>query len=455
MTDLQEYFAQFTTFRNFSYVPSDVLHSLELDLNCDQYEVWRIIDIWWTEFKGLSSDQLRSKTNSDCPQKDVAAWEKLHISTNIDSDNEKGPLLFEFCPNGYLPHKNPWKLNQIRRGELDQSVAIEGRASAQLFRLSYWSEFDKQIATLAALALPESWSLGSAPRDRFFVLKSYIKYTFAKANADKLIWISEDGKYAVFNTGLVDKNYGYIYVVFDASRTSDPDKAPWIFNSFCIAGKGREGRLLSDNFRDLPPAVKYFSQISDISYIFTDKEKPADQAPDLQMDHFANKLDRFPLAFVKDIFRFNSEALEKLKNVPTKDSPQNKAFWSGLSEILQGDAKAYDNFSTAVNQAVRKAVLRASWNYRTAIPSYFPTQDKMSILLPLSFVTDDHAEVALVVEKKKASDKYTAPTVLNLAKAYSNSRLVCRIESDWLNPSLISDDVDSDCLTESEDADED
>ena len=81
--------------------------------------------------------------------------------------------------------------------------------------------------------------------------------------------------------------------------------------------------------------------------------------------------------------------------------------------------------------------MRASWNYRTAIPVYFPSYNKMSILLPLSFKADADAEVALVVERNPVSKKYIAPTILDLPTAYSNARLVCKPESDWLNQKLL------------------
>ena len=97
------------------------------------------------------------------------------------------------------------------------------------------------------------------------------------------------------------------------------------------------------------------------------------------------------------------------------------------------DPDVYDDLESAFRSAVRKTVMRVSWNYRTAIPVYFPSYNKMSILLPLAFNTKRIAEVALVVEYNSTSKKYTAPTILTLPVAYSNARLVCKPESDWLN----------------------
>ena len=119
---------------------------------------------------------------------------------------------------------------------------------------------------------------------------------------------------------------------------------------------------------------------------------------------------------------------------------------------IAADADVYDDLESSFRNAVRKAVMRASWNYRTAIPVYFPSYDKMSILLPLSFSSDKDAEVALVVERNSISGNYIAPTILTLATAYSNARLVCKPESDWLNQQVL-EPITSENTNDGDDAD--
>ena len=65
---------------------------------------------------------------------------------------------------------------------------------------------------------------------------------------------------------------------------------------------------------------------------------------------------------------------------------------------------------------------------------YYPNRNIMSLLLPLSLVRDDQVDVALVVERMP-SGNYQGQTILTLAMAYSNARLVCRLENDWLSGS--------------------
>jgi hypothetical protein len=74
---------------------------------------------------------------------------------------------------------------------------------------------------------------------------------------------------------------------------------------------------------------------------------------------------------------------------------------------------------------------RTRWNYKTAIPQYFPRQDIMSLLLPLAIVDDERVDLALVVTRNP-SGSYQGRTVFPLDWAYQNARLVCRPDSDWL-----------------------
>ena len=123
----------------------------------------------------------------------------------------------------------------------------------------------------------------------------------------------------------------------------------------------------------------------------------------------------------------------RLNELPELTEKEKKEYWHKIGDEITSDPDVYDDLESAFRSAVRKTVMRVSWNYRTAIPVYFPSYNKMSILLPLAFNTKKIAEVALVVEYNSTSKKYTAPTILTLPVAYSNARLVCKPESDWLN----------------------
>lgn len=56
---------------------------------------------------------------------------------------------------------------------------------------------------------------------------------------------------------------------------------------------------------------------------------------------------------------------------------------------------------------------RTRWNFKTAIPQYYPTYDAMSLLLPLALVSDEKVDIALVVTRNP-SGSYQGRTVLPL-----------------------------------------
>ena len=82
------------------------------------------------------------------------------------------------------------------------------------------------------------------------------------------------------------------------------------------------------------------------------------------------------------------------------------------------------------------ALSRVAWNYKTAIPVYYVTDHKLSLLLPLALEKKGVIDVALVCEHKldEASgvNNYVGRTIFTLQMAYNNARLITRPDSDWL-----------------------
>ena len=85
-----------------------------------------------------------------------------------------------------------------------------------------------------------------------------------------------------------------------------------------------------------------------------------------------------------------------------------------------------------LNDAIELAQKRAQWNYRTAVPAYYPTKGTMTLLLPLDLTDDERPDVALVSELMPTG-VYVGHTILTMRMAYNNARLVSRPDSDWLN----------------------
>lgn len=154
-------------------------------------------------------------------------------------------------------------------------------------------------------------------------------------------------------------------------------------------------------------------------------------------------VDRLPHTFLEE----NAPKKFEVKETDDMTFQDKEHYFEDLAAAIASDTKAYRNITNRFKDALDLALKRVEWNFKTAIPTYFPTNNKMSLLLPLSLSDDERVDVALVVEKTE-SGNYLGHTILPLEWAYSNARLVCRPDSDWLIVDHIQPDFDDDEVIE-------
>jgi hypothetical protein len=291
---------------------------------------------------------------------------------------------------------------------------------------------------LKELALPERWQIGEGRTDRRWpLLQRYIFYTFERLRREegKIYYLDREGqKWAVFNTGLVDKLYRSIYMLFGTNPNFVLGDAypPWKFWSICTYGQKREGKKLENLFRPVPPAAKYLDSASDLII-------PPGEVPTFDEEHVifdAIEDDRYPPEF---LLRFKPPSLEWEDYTRFLDVKKKRIFLHRYRTALE-----FDNtnmrlaMSNRVEDAAKLASRRTFWNYKTAIPAYYPAWNEVNLLLPLCLDDKDETKVtiAMVVSKTEAGG-YTARTVFPLEWAYERARVVCRPDSDWLMPDKI------------------
>ncbi len=293
-----------------------------------------------------------------------------------------------------------------------------------LFDWAYMGHYDSMMQDLAELALDETWSLGSS--SKLVILDSYLRYTFGKLWIENKICYTKDRsgkKYAAFNTGLVDDLYKPIYALFK-ENTRGPQE--WTREDFCVAGED-SGKKLVDLFDTLPPAANYFTNLSDLLY---DTSKGA---PVLDSKHIIiENINRFPYAILKE---FAPEGFEALRTENLTEE-ETKKYFEDFKQALLADKFTYRNFNDRLKSVVDLSVERVKWNYKSAIPMYYPNRKKMCLLLPLIFGRNNKVELALVVSKGQ-SGNYQGETIYPLDWAYKCARLVCRPDSDWLSADKI------------------
>jgi len=124
---------------------------------------------------------------------------------------------------------------------------------------------------------------------------------------------------------------------------------------------------------------------------------------------------------------------------------EKNQYYQSLAKAIENDSKKFRAIKNRFADSLSLALKRVQWNFKTAIPMYYPSNNKMSLLLPLSLIDDEIINLALVAEKTQ-SGSYLGHTILPLAWAYSNARLITRPDSDW----LIAEKIESETITETD-----
>lgn len=320
-------------------------------------------------------------------------------------------------------------------GETRESQAPARRpdgkpANERLLDWAYLGYLPNMLAELKGLALPEDWEFkNTAPNTErpAPILYSYLFQTYGKLVLEDKVLVNLSAGIAAFNTGLVDSRYEPIYAVL---ASQDDPRRQWQLSGFCIAGEGADGQNLVRHFSPLPEAAHYFGDPVELLYD-TRRGKP-----ELDWDHVVvERIQRYPHEFVKD--HWPTGFAERDASSLSHEEASN--YYLSLGAAIKADPRTYRRIMNRVKDAIDLTVKRVAWNFKTAIPTYYPRVRKMQLLLPLCLLSDDKVDLALAVEQTP-SGSYLGHTVLPLDWAYKNARLICRPDSDWLVPKAITSD---------------
>ena len=251
--------------------------------------------------------------------------------------------------------------------------------------LFQWADIsDEQIAELAQMALPEQWHYSQKEREGGYpVLCDYLANTFLRLISEKKVQIGifandySDAKkgigdhYATINTGLLDKDYLYIYACFKSHNQSESDsKAFWYLAGFFTTKNRYE--VMNFHF-NLPTKADYIK--NDIHNIYLN---PMDCT--LVLD-IGRKTDQYKEQFRKTTFYVDADYTAA---VPMYDAVEDKMkFVIPFDEDKDGEVD--------------------------------------SALVVEKFMTMCSVE-----------DIYHATDIISLEEAYVNCRTVKRVDSQWL-----------------------
>lgn len=298
-----------------------------------------------------------------------------------------------------------------------------------------------KLGLLAELALPEKWYYGDVePEDenKFPILKNYLAYTFKRLVYEKKIEIKfnteENTEYAAFNTGLVDRKYETIYALF--KQNTKYTDVYWYLAEFVVPGEAG-GKTLIKLFNPLPQKADYFHKnIKNIYYDTSSGQLSCDYGHIL-----VERCYRLPLEFLLDncpVDFLSIDGVDINQVYGRKENDEERRnFFRNLGEKIKNDSRILNRLKNRMQDAVDLALKRVEWNYKTAIPVYNPSRNRMSFLLPLALVDEEKIDLTLMVERQ-ASGAYQGETILPLDSAYRLSRLITYQESDWLKTDKIA-----------------
>lgn len=327
------------------------------------------------------------------------------------------------------PGAKPWFVCYV--DDFAKQRVVAGRA---LTDWAYLGNMTELLDTLAAIALPERWSFDDEQNEHARpILRSYLTYTFYRLQAEGKVLENRAQGIAAFNTGLVDRTYEPLYACFSPSSLGEP----WRFEAFCKAGSRQWGKKLVAAFNPLPRRPQYFKRKEDLLFD-TDRELRRDA------DHILlDNINRLPRDFLLEEMRSSAEAPAVIERAYTSHDPGERILaFDELKEMIEDDPRIKRRLINRLDDAIELAQKRVDWNFKTAVPAFYPTKNTMSLLLPLDLTEDDRPDVALVVELME-SGAYIGQTILTMRMAYNNARLICRPDSDWLNTSLKLSDAEA------------
>lgn len=324
------------------------------------------------------------------------------------------------------PEEKPWYLCYIDSYVRPAQPASQLIPSKELERFAWLGPWEAFLDELASLALPEAWDFecpDEPSAHRNVILKSYICTTFYRLKLEDKVCVDDAARFAAFNTGLVNRRYDDIYACFEPGVGT----IPWKFSGFCTGGARGLGKQLVSLFNPLPEPASYFGSKDDLLF---DLERELI----IDFDHILiDNLERLPVAFLEEELHSSPEGLQLARAVRESDGEDERAdALADLADFLLENDRMFRRLRWRLSDAVELARKRVRWNYKTAIPSYYPRANAMSLLLPLCLLDDEHADAALVVQLMP-SGNYQGQTILTMQQAYTNARLICRPDSDWLS----------------------
>lgn len=303
---------------------------------------------------------------------------------------------------GWFSKSSPASFKGVEWGTEKQFDEMIKRNNSFNIGCMYFENFQDGFDFLDDIAtntIPEAWKYkNKTSRINHPILKSYLENVLQRLRKedeegaeDKIIY-SEDNKYVMFNTNLLDK---YFHDVIVYGEVEDKDGELNIKNP--SRAKSLSALRKLGFKKKFPIQPVFFDDIKDVIF---QTEWDIDKNFDTFAHIIEERIDRFP---------------DEYKEQET------------------------DVLARKLDDAIDFAVALAQRNYKFIVPMYRPNTNSIQLLMPiyLNGAYSKHPDFALVLTPDKETEMYLPETILPLDAVYQNARLIAKPDESWLNPETI------------------
>ncbi len=247
------------------------------------------------------------------------------------------------------------------------------------------------------LLIKENWKFNSKNRLGFYLRGICLFVWREQKNNPELIrgngyTFSDDMKYCIINTGLMDTYGNFIYLIDHSPSVPD-------FYTKVVSIMYNKAALLKFNFdinnvKYLPSPIKFVNSNTELIF-------------DAQYDDF-------DLDDTSHLFHIINERIGRFPDKYAKESPLV--------------------ICERIKSAIRQATLISQTDYKYVVPKYDFSRKQIQFLIPLYLdnTLDTSPELTLVVGKQ-LNGIWSIYTVLYSDDAYDDARLISRASDSWLN----------------------
>lgn len=254
------------------------------------------------------------------------------------------------------------------------------------FAVYFWDKAQGEDYTsiyrkVAEMAQDEVWETRNG--EPYGILKNYLDQTFCRLRQENKIIYDEANQFACFNTGLQTDENKDIFMLFGRHQHADcedMDYSEWVFIDIIDSYSTR---------------LRIFGVVPEIAtYI--------ENAEDLVFNH-------------KYTFETNIEHIIHDNRDRLLPEFQNNATMARY---------AIEGALSSLREGLKR-------NYALAVPHWH--KGSLQLLLPLDMNGNGQPEMVLAIEKDERMKTYRVKTILSIEMAYSNARLLRKLDYHWLS----------------------